>query len=190
VGGPESAQPATGKRAAGGEALVLLAGSASAAERALVARWLRDGHLSRSVLLPLDGPDLARSLDRAVPETVVTAVRVAWLPCERRGERRVPRSDVLSQGNPRRPPAFWQNRIIRREPDRAPMVVAEPPTVAALRAPGGGHRPLPPFLFLPGALPPTIPPPSTPGAVCTASYWSRSPRSPGGLTLASTAIIA
>ncbi len=138
MGGPESAQPATGNRAAGGEALVLLAGSASAAERALVARWLRDGHLSPSVLLPLDGPDLARSLDRAVPETVVTAVRVAWLPCERRGERRVRWSDVLSQVNPRRPPAFWQNRIMRREPDRARMVVAEPATVAALRARWGG----------------------------------------------------
>src|SRR5258708_36609477 len=138
MGGPESAQPATGNRAAGGEALVLLAGSASAAERALVARWLRDGHLSPSVLLPLDGPDLARSLDRAVPETGVRAARGAWLPCERRGERRVRWSDVLSQVNPRRPPAFWQNRIMRREPDRARMVVAEPATVAALRARWGG----------------------------------------------------
>src|SRR5258708_17064901 len=138
MGGPEAAQAAEGRRAGGGEALVLLAGSASAAEGALVARWLRDGHLSPSVLLPLDGPDLARSLDRAVPETVVTAVRVAWLPCERRGERRVRWSDVLSQVNPRRPPAFWQNRIMRREPDRARMVVAEPATVAALRARWGG----------------------------------------------------
>src|SRR5258708_4379992 len=138
MGGPESAQPATGDRAGGAEALVLLAGSVSAAERALVARWLRDGPLSPSVLLPLDGPDLARSLDRAVPETVVTAVRVAWLPCERRGERRVRWSDVLSQVTPRRPPACWQNRIMRREPDRARMVVAEPATVAALRARWGG----------------------------------------------------
>src|SRR5258708_1945000 len=152
MGGPESAQPATGNRAAGGEALVLLAGSASAAERALVARWLRDGHLSPSVLLPLDGPDLARSLDRAVPETGVTAVRVAGLPCERRGERRVRWSDVLSQVNPRRPPAFWQNRIMRREPDRARMVVAEPATVAALRARWGGTGSVAHFLSRPARL--------------------------------------
>src|SRR5215471_2395369 len=138
MGGPQSAQPATGNMAAGGEALVLLAGPASAAERALVARWLRDGHLSPSVLLPLDGPDLARSLDRAVPETVVTAVRVAWLPRERGGERRVRWSDVLSQVNPRRPPAFRQNQIMRRDPDRARIVVAEPATVAALRDRWGG----------------------------------------------------
>jgi glycerol-3-phosphate O-acyltransferase len=138
MGGPQSARPATGNRPAGSEALVLLAGSASAAERALVRQWLRDGHVRPSAVLPLDGPGLARSLDRAVPETVITAVRVAWLPRERGGERRVRWSDVLSQVNPRRPPAFWQNRIMRREPDRARMVVAESATVAALRGRWGG----------------------------------------------------
>ena len=138
MSGPQSAQPATDGQPAGSEALVLLAGPASAAERALVVRWLRDGHLRPSAVLPLDGPGLARSLDRAVPETVVIAVRVAWLPRERGGERRVRWSDVLSQVNPRRPPGFWQNRIVRREPDRARMVVAEPATVAALRGRWGG----------------------------------------------------
>jgi glycerol-3-phosphate O-acyltransferase len=138
MGGPKSAQPATGNMPAGSEALVLLAGPGSAAERALVTRWLRDGHLRPSAVLPLDGPDLARALDQAVPETVVTAVRVAWLPRERGGERRVRWADVLSQVNPRRPPALWQNRIMRCEPDRAQMVVAEPATVAALRGRWGG----------------------------------------------------
>ena len=80
MGGPQSARPVTGNRPAGSEALVLLAGPASAAERVLVTRWLRDGHLRPSAVLRLDAPDLAGSLDRAVPETVVTAVRVAWLP--------------------------------------------------------------------------------------------------------------
>src|SRR5215469_10590178 len=138
MGGPRSAQPATGNMAAGGEALVLLAGRASAAERTLVTRWLRDGDLQPAAVLPLDGPGLARSLDRAAPETVVTAVRVAWLPRERGGERKVRWSDVLAQANPRRPPVFWQNRIVRREPDRARMIVAEPATVAALRGRWGG----------------------------------------------------
>src|SRR5260370_4753749 len=134
MGGPHAARPA----AAGEAATILLAGPASEAERALVTRWLRDGDLRPSTVLPLDGLGLARSLDRAVPETVVTAVRVAWLPRERGGERRVRWADVLSQVNPRRPPVFWQNRIMRREPDRARMVVAEPATVAALRERGGG----------------------------------------------------
>src|SRR5690348_5018429 len=135
--GPQSAHP-TGKQPAGSDTLVLLAGPATAAERVLVTQWLRSGHLRPSAVLPLDSPDLARSLERSVPETVITAVRVAWLPRERGGERRVRWSDVLSQVNPRRPPAFWQNRIMRREPDRAQMVVAESATVAALRRRWGG----------------------------------------------------
>jgi glycerol-3-phosphate O-acyltransferase len=138
MGGPQSARPAPGDRPAGSEALVLLAGSASAAERELVRQWLRDGDVRPSAVLPLDGPGLARSLDQAVPETVITAVRVVWLPRERGGERRVRWSDVLSQVNPRRPPMFWQNRIMQREPDRARMVVAESATVAALRGRWGG----------------------------------------------------
>src|SRR5215468_5201485 len=134
MSGPQSAQPAAGNHPAGREArLILLGGPPSAAERTLVRRWLRDGGIQPAAVLPLDGPGLARSLDQAVPETVVTAVRVAWLPPERGGERRVRWADVLSQVNPRRPPVLWQNRIMRREPDRARMVVAEPATVAALR---------------------------------------------------------
>ena len=138
MGGPQSGQPATGNRPASGEALVLLAGPVSPAERLLVTRWLRDVGLRPSEVLSLDSPDLARSLGRAVPQTVVMAVRVAWLPRERGGERRVRWSDVLSQVNPRRPPAFWQTQIMRRDPDRARIVVAEPATVAALRDRWGG----------------------------------------------------
>jgi len=111
----------------------LLAEPTSEVERALVKRWLHDGDVGSAAVLPLDGPELARSLDAARPDTVVTAIRVAWLPRERGGERRVYWSDVLSQVNPRRPPVFWQTRIVRREPDRARIVVAEPATVAALR---------------------------------------------------------
>jgi glycerol-3-phosphate O-acyltransferase len=133
------AQPAAGGGSVDvGASLIVLAEPASEVERALVRRWLRDGGLHPSAVLPLDGPVLGRSLDRASPDTVVTAARVAWLPPERGGERRVRWSDVLAQVNPRRPPAFWQTRIVRHEPDRAQMVVAEPATVAALRARWGG----------------------------------------------------
>src|SRR4029077_20656957 len=67
-----------------------------------------------------------------------TAARVAWLPRERDGERRIRWADVLSQVNPRRPPQVWQRGIMRREPGGAQMVVAEPATVAALRERWGG----------------------------------------------------
>jgi len=147
MGGPRPAQPASGDGASNGPgngpggagaAVILLAGPGSEVERTLVTRWLDEGDLRPSAVLPLDGPGLARSLDRAAPDTVITAARVAWLPRERGGERRVRWSDVLSQVNPRRPPAFWQTRIAHREPDRAQLVVAEPATVAALRERWGG----------------------------------------------------
>src|SRR5512142_1164136 len=126
MGGPQSAQPAAGSHPAGREEpLILLVAPPSAAERALVTRWLRDSGIEPVAVLPMNGPALARSLDQAAPETLVTAVRVAWLPRDRGGERRVRWADVVSQVNPRRPPVFWQNRIMRREPDRARMVVAE-----------------------------------------------------------------
>ena len=104
MGGPQSAQPAAGSDPAGREEmLILLAGPPSAAERSLVTQWLREGGIEPAAVLQLNGPGLARSLDQAVPETVVTAVRVTWLPRERGGERRVRWADVVSQVNPRRP---------------------------------------------------------------------------------------
>jgi glycerol-3-phosphate O-acyltransferase len=139
MGGPRPAQPAAGDGSgSAGTGLILLAGPASDVERTLVRRWLAEGDLRPSEVLALDSPGLARSLDRTPPDTVVTAARVAWLPRERAGERRVRWSDVLSQVNPRRPPVFWQAHIAHREPDRARLVVAEPATVAALRERWGG----------------------------------------------------
>jgi glycerol-3-phosphate O-acyltransferase len=139
MGGPRPAQPEAGDGPAGGEALlILLAEPAGEVERALVRRWLHELDVRPSEVLPLDGPELARSLAATPRDTVVTAARVAWLPRERDGERRVRWSDILSQVNPRRPPVFWQTRIMRREPDRARVVVAEPATVAALRERWGG----------------------------------------------------
>src|SRR5215469_2856708 len=139
MGGARPAQPAAaGGGSGGGASVIVLAGPASEVERALVTRWLREEDLRPTAVLPLDSPVLAQSLDGAQPDTVVTAARVTWLPRERDGERRVRWSDVLSQVNPRRPPAFWQTRIASREPDRAKLVVAEPATVAALRERWGG----------------------------------------------------
>src|SRR6516225_4355389 len=78
MGGPQPAQPAAGKDPAGREELlILLASPPSAAERALVRQWLRDGGIQPAAVLPLNGPGLARSLDQAEPATVA-ALRGRW----------------------------------------------------------------------------------------------------------------
>ncbi len=139
MGGPQPAPSPAGDGAAnGGAPLILLAEPGSGIERGLVKRWLREAGVRPSAVLPLDSPGLDRSLAATSPDTVITAARVAWLPPERDGERRIRWADVLSQVNPGRPPVFWQRAIMRREPGRAQMVVAEPATVAALRERWGG----------------------------------------------------
>src|SRR5262245_1781352 len=139
MGGSRPADSATGGLPAGeGTQLILLAQTGSGVERTLVKRWLREAHIRPSAVVPLDGPGLARSLAMSPPDTMIAAARVAWLPPERDGERRVPWADALSQVNPRRPPMFWQRAIMRREPGRAQVVVAEPATVAVLRERWGG----------------------------------------------------
>src|SRR5262245_36172117 len=139
MGGPDPASSPSGDGPAiGGVPLILLAEPGTGIERALVKRWLREAGVRPSAVLPLDGPGLDESLAATPPDTVITAARIAWLPRERDGERRIRWADVLSQVNPRRPPLLWQRTIMRREPDRAQMVVAEPATVAALRERWGG----------------------------------------------------
>jgi glycerol-3-phosphate O-acyltransferase len=118
--------------------LILLADAAGQVEHALVRRWLRGTDLRPSAVLPLDGPELARSLAQTPPDTVVTAARVAWLPPEREAGLPVRWPGVLSLVSPRRLPSFQQARIARRDPRRARVVLAEPATVAALRGRWGG----------------------------------------------------
>ncbi|HEX4059869.1 MAG TPA: glycerol-3-phosphate 1-O-acyltransferase [Streptosporangiaceae bacterium] len=121
-----------------GAPVILLADANSDVERALVKRWLSDAELRPSAVLPLDSQGLARSLDEMPPDTMVTAARVAWLPRQRDGEAPTGGLGLLPMINPRHPPTLWQARIARREPDRAKVVLAEPATVAALRARWGG----------------------------------------------------
>jgi len=118
--------------------VILLADAASDVERALVKRWISAAGLNPAAVLPLDGSGLARSLDETPPDTMVTAARVAWLPRQRDGEQQPGWPAMLPLVNPRRPPALWQARIARRDPDRARVVLAEPATVAALRDRWGG----------------------------------------------------
>ncbi|WP_336033577.1 glycerol-3-phosphate 1-O-acyltransferase [Geodermatophilus sp. FMUSA9-8] len=116
--------------------LIVLTDVGSEVERRLVADAL-PADPGRATVLPLHGEALAGPLADASPDTVVTAVRVAWsgrrpaAPGRRAGTRR-----RLHDARPsllRRPPAALQAAALRRDPDRARVVVAEPATVAELR---------------------------------------------------------
>jgi glycerol-3-phosphate O-acyltransferase len=113
--------------------VVVLVDAVTEVERGLVKTWMSEAGLAPAAVLPVRGSALAQPLAGLSDDTVVAPVRVAWLPRERNGQRRVRWSDVVSLTNPRHPPARAQGRIARREPDRAAVVVAEPATVAELR---------------------------------------------------------
>ena len=114
--------------------VILLVEATSEVERTLISRWAQESGLIPAQVLPLHGPALTRPLTEADGAALVTAARVAWLPRERNGVRRVRWADLATFTDPRRPPSRTHARIVRREPDRAPVVVAEPATVAELRA--------------------------------------------------------
>ncbi|MGE3289584.1 MAG: glycerol-3-phosphate 1-O-acyltransferase, partial [Pseudonocardia sp.] len=118
---------------------LVLADVGTDVERDLVTDWIRETGVRTTGPLPATGPALAGPLEAAAPDADVLAVRVAWLPRERNGQRRVRVTDLLSLVDPRRPPARAQARIARREPDRAVVVVAEPASVGELRERFAGH---------------------------------------------------
>jgi glycerol-3-phosphate O-acyltransferase len=107
----------------------------------------RDG---RTTVLPLRGDALVGPLDDADDDTLVTAVRVAWVPrspAEQRDGHRARR--LRSAARPallRRPPAALQSAVLRRDPDRARVVVAEPATVGELSRRWDGSGGLPEFV--------------------------------------------
>ncbi|MGH3612957.1 MAG: glycerol-3-phosphate 1-O-acyltransferase [Pseudonocardia sp.] len=113
--------------------LIVLIDASTDIERDLVTDWMRRAEVAPALVLPLSGSEPAQALAGAEPESLVIAARVGWLPRELDGQRRVRWADVVSMVNPRRPPLRAQARILRLEPDRAAVVVAEPATVAALR---------------------------------------------------------
>src|SRR6476469_7566212 len=115
---------------------VVLVDAKSEVERGLVAEWLRAHDVRPRAQLPLDTSALVRPLAGLADDVLVMPVRVAWLPREHEGRRRARWSDVVSLdlgsiGG--RPPAKVQARIVRREPDRAPVVAGAPATVGDLR---------------------------------------------------------
>ncbi|MEX5719835.1 glycerol-3-phosphate 1-O-acyltransferase [Geodermatophilus maliterrae] len=116
--------------------LIVLVDADSEVERRLVAEALPSADGGTLTVLPLRGGPLAAPLSAADPDTVVTAVRVAWAPRRAAGrERSRTRRGRLQAAAPsllRRPPAALQGAVLRRDPGRARVVVAEPATVAEL----------------------------------------------------------
>src|SRR3954471_16010418 len=118
--------------------LLVLADARSEVERRLLSEALADlDGGADAVVLPLSGDALRDRLATVDPETVVTALRVAWRPRKTDDgpdRRRGPRARLTSAAPPipRRPPGPMQAAALRRDPERARVVVAEPATVAEL----------------------------------------------------------
>jgi glycerol-3-phosphate O-acyltransferase len=122
--------------------LLVLDESGTSVERRLVEQWL-DGAThdhGAPVELVRGAGALADRLPDLTDDTLVTPVRVAWLPRERGGVRRARWSDVLQLTNPHRPSRGVQERIAAREPDRCAIVVAQPAEVSVLRSRWREHR--------------------------------------------------
>ncbi len=119
--------------------LILLVDARTEVERGLIKDWMAQADVHPAAVLPNRGSAIARLLVGADDEATVAAARVAWLPRERNGQRRVRWSDLVSLSDPRRPPARHQARIARREPDRAAVVSPSRPPSAALRSRFGRH---------------------------------------------------
>ncbi|HEY4605121.1 MAG TPA: glycerol-3-phosphate 1-O-acyltransferase [Blastococcus sp.] len=136
--------------------LLVLVDATSTAERALVEDALTGVGDRPATVLPLRGEALAGPLADADPDTVVTAVRVAWTRREtdHRGERRHrPRNwSAAATSVLRRPPGPLQAAALRRDPERACVVVAEPATVAELSGRWNGVGSLADFVARQAAL--------------------------------------
>jgi glycerol-3-phosphate O-acyltransferase len=125
--------------------VVFIADAGNRLERKLLndclARWRPDSggscervflSLSRSRALP-DLADLARAL-QAPGDLLLVPVRIAWLMPGVEHESNKPLAlRHLVFGDPRRPGALRGRRILRRDPQRAVCIAAEPDTVDALK---------------------------------------------------------
>jgi glycerol-3-phosphate O-acyltransferase len=126
----------TGLQVGSDAPLIVLVDASSDTERRLVRAALSELTDRSATVLPLRGHALAGPLADADPDTVVTAVRVAWAPHRPAGhENGGPRKRRLPAAVPRmrrRPLGPLQKAALHRDPDRAQVVVAEPATVADL----------------------------------------------------------
>jgi glycerol-3-phosphate O-acyltransferase len=128
--------------------VVFLIDAASKLERRLIERWIArvappgaDGAYDLIPIPPSRGRRRNARLDPHLEASLATAgdpllapLRVAWLPAEREGLRSTRLRHLLMFGDPRDPGRLRQARVLRRHPDRARVVVAEPARASELRA--------------------------------------------------------
>ena len=125
-----------GDRVTSAAPAIVLVDASSEAERRLIEGALPDLGERQVTVLPLKAEALAGPLRSADRNTLVTALRVAWVPRrpadgdDDRRKRGWLANAALSL--PRRPPRPMQKAALKRDPDRARVVVAEPATVAQL----------------------------------------------------------
>ncbi len=131
AGGASAAWPAP----AGSDALVL-AFASTPSERTVLDAWLCRSRSEGAQVAVIGESDeeLERALREATEDPWLVAVRVAWLPRDRDGVRTVRPADLLTLTDPRHPGARQQARILRQEPDRCRVVVAEAARLSDLRA--------------------------------------------------------
>ena len=118
---------------------VLLMDASSSLEAKLIAEWFE--RIGADIGDPVDvfrlPPSRRRkpfaSVDPAIDgrlsgedDPLLVPVRVAWLPKEHDGLRRVTIRDAFRLGDPRDPNVFQQRTILARHPDRVRIIVGEP----------------------------------------------------------------
>jgi glycerol-3-phosphate O-acyltransferase len=109
------------------------------ADTAILERWVRGhgGTVDDVVELPDPGAaDVSagplRERLRVGGDPLLAPVRVAWLPKERNGTRAVHMRDMVL-GDPRRPPSWRKQLILRGDPERMMVIAAEPARLSELR---------------------------------------------------------
>ena len=119
-----------------GDGALVLAFASAPAERAVIDDWLRRAPAGCAQVEVRDIADarLEQALADSHDDPWLVPLRVTWLPRERDGVRAARPSDLLALTNPRRPGPRLQARILRQEPDRCRVVVAEPARMGDLRA--------------------------------------------------------
>ena len=125
-----------------GESVVLLLEPTTPTERDIIDRWVASARPASShdvdiVVLPSSDLAVAGALRPSLDadgDPWLAPVRLVWLPPQREGDRSVRVRDVVrSFGDPRHPRPARQRRIVRDEPDRCRLVVAEPARLSDLR---------------------------------------------------------
>ena len=136
----DTARPDDTVPASGGPTVVVVAYTTTL-ERTMIEDWLRSDEVpaeyrtpTRPESLDLDSRVLAEQLVTRTDDPLVLPVRIAWLPAERDGARRVRFSDVLALTNPRNPNLLLQKWLVRKGADRYRIVVAQPARLSELRA--------------------------------------------------------